>query len=289
MFHRHSTTIATGILNLNALDARNQHLLSLENKQYTVFPCGLPAELWNIIIDYLHDDRQSLSACLSAYRAWGNFCRYHIYENFIWNAQNAPSSVDRTDPDSECNVSLFHPCPQYVRHLTINGGFTDDELLDVDWLLPLACRLDIFQSVTHLEVESVDWDDIFGTHAWDTFLSAHNFLSRIKYLDLYNVPLQPFQYILDSICLFPALEKLDYLPSHVDCDNEEDVDHELYQPPSKWRILGLAFSCIIHVPKHNSLGQCPRLRSPIPIKLPSSSRRVTEGIQDSFLDHTRHL
>ncbi|KAF9061416.1 hypothetical protein BDP27DRAFT_1406702 [Rhodocollybia butyracea] len=224
-----TTSTIPGILGLSTLDARNQHLLALDPpKHYTCLPCGLPAELWNIIMDYLHDDKDALMSCLRACRGWGDFCRYHVYDTFIW------SVIDEFD-DTQC---MFHPCPRYVRHLALNGGFLDElaDGYDVEWLMPLARHLDEFVSVVHLEVESVDWDDVFETKAWNTFCAASGFLSQIKSLDLSNIPLQPFQNILDSICLFPALEKLDYLPSHVDID-DEDLDLQLCAPSRSWRVF----------------------------------------------------
>lgn len=206
-------------------------------------------------MDCLHDDKDSLRSCLLACRSWGHFCRHHVFGTFTWNALDHDSDT-KIDFESESN--LFHPCPQYVRHLAINGyGYgsgsfitiNDDDSIPEDWdrdmytvhvddgwLLPLAERLDDFVSVVHLEVDSVDWADMFGTHAWDTFSSSTKFLSQIRSVDFSNIPLQPFQYLLDSICLFPALERLDYLPSHVDldCDEVEGVDYKSYAPPSSW-------------------------------------------------------
>ncbi|KAF5345006.1 hypothetical protein D9757_013983 [Collybiopsis confluens] len=229
MFIQQPSAASAAILNLGDLDARNQHLLSLDSRKLSVFPCGLAAELWNIIIDHLHDDSPSLIACLAAHPAWGSFCRYHIYENFTWNAHDC----------SRNTVHDFHPCPRYVRRLIIDGPFADDhhhlsEPAEPEWLLPLADRLDMFNAVTHLEVESVDFVDIFDTHAWQTFRSSRSFLSRIESLNLSNIPLQPFQLILETISLFPSLTKLDYLPSHVDLDYEEDIDYDLYQPSTNW-------------------------------------------------------
>ncbi|KAJ3874380.1 hypothetical protein F5051DRAFT_474134 [Lentinula edodes] len=227
--------ITPGILGLNTLDARHQHLLTLDShKNYYSLPCGLPAELWNIILDHLYDDRDTLLSCLLTCRAWGDFCRYHIYEIFTWSA------IDKFDENGR---SEFHPFPHYVRHLAISGGFLDDDVgsSDTEWLLPLARRLDQFVSVVHLEVDSIDWDEVFGSPAWDTFISATAFLSNIKSLDFSNIPLQPFQHILDSICLFPSLEKLDYLPSHVDFD-EEILDFQCYIPSSSWHAFSTEHS-----------------------------------------------
>ncbi|KAJ4480043.1 hypothetical protein J3R30DRAFT_2570450 [Lentinula aciculospora] len=225
-----------GILDLHTLDARHQYLLALDSYQkYTRLPCGLPAELWNIILDHLYDDKGSLLSCLLACRAWGDFCRYHIYEIFTW------SPVHKFDEDG---WSKFHPFPHYVRHLAISGcSFGNDVIEDLDtgWLLPLAQRLYQFGSVVHLEVDSVDWDDVIGTHAWDTFISATGFLSQIKILDLSNIPLQPFQHILDSICLFPSLEKLEYLPSHVELD-EEILNLQSNTPSILWHTFSTEHS-----------------------------------------------
>ncbi|KAJ3784660.1 hypothetical protein GGU10DRAFT_22846 [Lentinula aff. detonsa] len=225
-----------GILGLNALDARHQHLLALDSyKNFNSLPCGLPAELWSIILDHLYDNKRTLLSCLLACRAWGDFCRYHLYELFTW------STVNKFDEDG---CSTFHPYPHYARRLAISGSLLDDDVAEdsnIEWLLPLAQHLDQFVSVTHLEVDSMDWDDIFRTHAWDKFTSAKGFLSQITCLDFCNIPLHPFQHILESICLFPSLEKLDYLPSHVDF-GEEIFDLQSYTPSSSWHAFSTEHS-----------------------------------------------
>ncbi|KAJ3834984.1 hypothetical protein EV361DRAFT_310408 [Lentinula raphanica] len=222
---------APGILGLNALDARHQHLLALGVSTNQIsLPCGLPAELWSIILDHLFDDHKALLSCLLACRVWGDFCRYHLYEIFSW------SYLDKFDEDA---CSTFHPHPRFVRRFVISGslcyGVSPEE---TEWLLPLAQRLDQFVSVAVLEFDSFEWDDVIGTTAWDKFTAARNFLSQIKDLNLSNVPLQPFRCILENICLYPSLEKFDYLPSHVELDDDDTIlDFQSYMPSRSWHTI----------------------------------------------------
>ncbi|GJE85643.1 hypothetical protein PsYK624_017220 [Phanerochaete sordida] len=137
--------------------------------------CSVPQELADMIIDHLHDDRQSLQQCSLVCKAWEPSSTVHLFSRLSWppcsvywirTAEDAACDCPRHKPTFEdCHNLLLssHRVRQAINHLRITGnrspsglrGPREHEPLPLTFLFALPEMLPGLQT---LEV----WDLRFG-------------------------------------------------------------------------------------------------------------------------------
>ena len=180
-------------------------------------PPPLPHELSDHIIDFLHDDRQTLSACSLTCRAWLATARFHRFSTTTVRGRLQPFlDLLECSPDIAPYVHVLHlngaSLPTYRRHDTAD-------------LLSVLNKLPTF---THLILTAIRFDDDLAT----TLASNPSFKS-IKGLTISSC------YFLSTsdvarLAAAPALEHLAF--ESVVSDNLDEIDI----PPPPICSLGIA-------------------------------------------------
>ncbi|KAK0475616.1 hypothetical protein EDD18DRAFT_1056690, partial [Armillaria luteobubalina] len=114
----------------------------------------LPVELYNLIIDHLHDSKPSLLACSLVCRAWVPECRFHLFYKVILGPDTAdPFSQLLESPHA--TIASAHTSELYVAQ---NSVRSEHELLLLENLGILSrCPADVFGHVKKLSVTRVGW------------------------------------------------------------------------------------------------------------------------------------
>ena len=113
--------------------------------QLEVKPCRFPQEIYDMIIDHLHDDKRALSTCSMVCRAWTSPSRYHLFQSLVLEDSHLRG------PAMEDFHNLLDMRPEaceYVRALKITAGRWDKAgLVDLDSLGRMANRFRRLKSV----------------------------------------------------------------------------------------------------------------------------------------------
>ena len=110
----------------------------------------IPPELWDYIIDYLHDDMHTLGACCLVCRSWLLSSRFHLF---------ATVQLYAFDIDTYL-VAICAPgstIPPYVRNLEVYNGRNEWESTVVINALP---KLPQLSAVERLSLVHVAWDTL---------------------------------------------------------------------------------------------------------------------------------
>lgn len=112
----------------------------------------LPLEIWDQIIDHLHNDATALSACALVHRAWTASARSHLFHHVsIMYSEDDLSLISEVFPTSGGGVV------PYVRDLRILGHRTKFKHVGI---LPVS-DLPYFSSVTRLVISCEEpWEQI---------------------------------------------------------------------------------------------------------------------------------
>ena len=88
----------------------------------------LPHEVWDVVIDHLHDDKSALLACRCVCRAWHPSSRYYLRGHirlqapFVW-----PSTLDAvTDYQNDTDILARIPPHKHISSLRIEWNCTCD-------------------------------------------------------------------------------------------------------------------------------------------------------------------
>ena len=129
----------------------------------------LPPELSDIIVDFLHDDEESLANCSLVCKDWLPVTRYHIFKNLLLDRWNVEEFVDM----------ITHPSATvapYIHQLTIDQGKKPryHHVFQRAFL-----RLPRFNLLHELELRNVQWCN-FPTGVVDSLISAFQRVADVK-------------------------------------------------------------------------------------------------------------
>jgi hypothetical protein len=108
----------------------------------------LPAELIDTVVDFLHDDEESLANCSLVCKEWVPATRYHIFNNLLLDRWNMEEFVDLITRPS-ATVAL------YINHLIIDQG----KSRHTDLFQSMFRRLPHFHLLRTLELRNSRWAD----------------------------------------------------------------------------------------------------------------------------------
>ncbi|KAJ7768286.1 hypothetical protein B0H16DRAFT_312855 [Mycena metata] len=164
----------------------------------------VPQELVDQIVDYLAHDPSSLKACSLVSRAWVLRTRPHLFRlcSLCLNSENIIAFRDLLASPMDCT---FLP---HVRSITARRNPLDSVDHCFNEIVPELQRLTGVHALEMITAISpdVDTDEIFRTG----FIASFPRVTRLV-LDCYfqgDTPQQPLP-LIETICLFPALEELD--------------------------------------------------------------------------------
>lgn len=150
---------------------------------------SIPPELFDMIIDHLHDDKHSLATCGRICRQWVPSSRKHLF-----------SSITLTPYSEMLNLFLdlldcpLTNIPPHVRNLSVEGrGHVDKLQWSVEDLSRLPQRLYAIDSLSFVTVGWRDMSPEFRSAALPLF-------NRVTNLGI--------KYFTNLICMFPSLQEL---------------------------------------------------------------------------------
>lgn len=168
--------------------------------------CG---EITDSIIDHLHPDKQSLSACGLTCRTWLRSSRYHLFSRVTLRTDNILSFYKLL----ECPLNNITPM---VRHLTITTFpeiSTSEE--GVMQILPsLVARL---RMVTSLSLHGMTWP----LRSHEVLRATLSNLGNVEALELRFVAVYGIHEAVDVLCAFPLLKSISLL--NFSCINKLDT------------------------------------------------------------------
>ena len=162
------------------------------DSRYTRLP-GLPQELIDYIIDFLHDDKKSLSSCALTHRTWVNTTRYHLFRRIY---ATVPVEPTPTEP------GYVEP---YVKYQLENGkGERSDNGHDIDEVIEmLGCvRYTHYRRyIRHLLIKG-SIHRAFCTLSVDKIVNLLTLLPSLESLSLFSIRLYPLTIPRDSMIPF---------------------------------------------------------------------------------------
>ena len=152
---------------------------------------SFPPEIFDVIIDHLHDEPTALQACCLVSKSWIPRTRTHLFAHVVFYGPKSPvERWKKTFPDPSNSPAC------YTRTLSIRG-------------LPVVTAADMgaggwirtFHSVEHLELECHGHGEVDNRARLIPF---YGLSSTVKSLHLSFTPFGVF----DLVCSFPLLEDL---------------------------------------------------------------------------------
>ncbi|KAJ3557738.1 hypothetical protein NM688_g1305 [Phlebia brevispora] len=191
----------------------------------------LPQEISDMIIDFLHEDKQSLKTCSLVCRSWTDAAQYHILYTFRLIAE--PKKGGYT---VQLRPLLEHPVGSHIRELILTPGpsrYSPLSEFTIDVLLIVLQSLPFLRSLSLSETGFVEAND-HSTHGSRSF--------RLKKLDIsWMWPASPgtshgFQDVLST---FDDVRELNLGPIHSK-HLPDQLNFTDFAPTTRVRTLTLA-------------------------------------------------
>ena len=152
----------------------------------------LPPEILDLIVDFLHDDRDALKACCLASKSWVHRTRQHLFARVEFSLESHVKLWEETFPDP------FNSPARYTRSLTIRRSRV---VISVG--RGVGCWIRTFSGIVRLHV------DIRGNGGEeDPFATLRGLSPTLKSLRLAYGSSVPSSKIFSLVCSFPLLEDL---------------------------------------------------------------------------------
>ena len=164
-------------------------LMQLEE---TTMSCPLPPEIFDLIIDHLHDDAIALRACCFVSKSWVPRTQRYLFAHIKFTTESSLESWMRTFPDPS-NSPAHHVRTLSIRGIEVFASVNADGYV---WLRS-------FNNTETLFANPAVWDTARGI----TLAPLRGLSPTLKSLHLFRSSI-PLPDILDLICSFPLLEDL---------------------------------------------------------------------------------
>jgi hypothetical protein len=155
----------------------------------------IPLELWDWIIDHLHDDERALSTCGLVCRSWISSSRFHLFRTIQLSKFDIKTSLALCAPGSTI--------PPYVRALEM---FENDAPTKwhSPWVSNALQKMPRLGALERLSLHFVAWGSLTPEAKERLFALSHG----LKTLSLINVEFETISQALHFISSAPLLECL---------------------------------------------------------------------------------
>ncbi|KAJ6595150.1 hypothetical protein DFH09DRAFT_159209 [Mycena vulgaris] len=158
-----------------------------------------PPELHDLVIDHMHDEKQSLATFGLVSRAWLRSSRHHLFASVTLQDHNWEAFLRLLDPPLATFV-------QSIRSLSISPS---DELklsLSFNELIP---QLPIFPALTHLRLSYINWAGVSDA----TVGALGALFGNITTLSIHLLTFDTPHHMATFVSRFPRLEELLLYPA----------------------------------------------------------------------------
>ena len=150
-----------------------------------------PSEIFDLIIDFLHDESDALKACCLVSKSWVHRTRKHLFARVKFSSKSLFTLWQKTFPD------LSKSPAHYTRSLSIH---TSEVAIPGD--ASVDDRIRTFSGVVLLHVEIVDT----GNNV--SLVPLHGLSPTLKSIRVHCRLFIPSSEIFSLVCSFPLLEDL---------------------------------------------------------------------------------
>ncbi|KAJ7457785.1 hypothetical protein FB451DRAFT_588765 [Mycena latifolia] len=159
-----------------------------------------PAELHDLIVDHLHEQRQALGVCGLVCKVWLRSSRHHLFESVTLHDHNWEGFLRLSDS----SLATF---TQSIQSLSISRGLDDQDRGTA--FSEMIIRLPILPALKHLRLSYVDWTGVSDTTV-DAVLRVFGHITRLDiHLISFGTPHQMAGFVsrfshLEEISLYPG-------------------------------------------------------------------------------------
>lgn len=191
----------------------------------------MSGEIWDIIIDHLHDDKPALARCGLVQRSWIASSRCHLFLSIKLTDEDKAKDLERilavggnhldlSSQKQTCAVAI------YVRHILIHFAGRDSRQW-FDGVLPVLEKLPSLQSLTLMHLY---WISLLGGRSNPTIPSI---VPRLSTISFHLVTFKSADEMLSVISAVPNLQEL-----HVNgcCFSSRDYQTEDYSKPPCFKL-----------------------------------------------------
>jgi hypothetical protein len=180
----------------------------------------IPTELWDEIIDHLHDDKSTIGTCGLVCRSWISSSRFHLF-----------STIQLTTFDIDTIAVLCTPgstIPPYVRALEMyEGRGRAGCKWDLPWVSNALLQLSRLSAVESLSLSRVAWDGLMPEAKKRLYILCQG----LKTLELDCMAFETLGQALHFISSAPLLECLSL--GTMDIQSREAPLTKFHAPPMK--------------------------------------------------------
>ncbi|KAK7688097.1 hypothetical protein QCA50_008467 [Cerrena zonata] len=212
-----------------------------DNSQTTV-PVALPVELLDYIIDFLHDDKQSLSSCALTSRTFVLSSQLHLFHSLSCRPNRYPGYAYVYDFFSEhSHLGRYVKKIYFLCAPSFNGG--------IHGLLCPCLLARIFHALPHLSVVSFDGQEIECQAPCCLANDLHLPPVQLSQLDIIHISSPGIQHIIKFLNLFSRVDYLSlqstFIPDSIQFSTRDDVRLELDKFPiaSSLRVKSAVLGC----------------------------------------------
>lgn len=201
-----------------------------------------PAEIIDLVIDHLYEDRAALNKCSLVSKSWLPRSRFHIFRHSCYRitlSNLRVADVSLISAPNRFSSLVSHPLatfPPFIPTLSIKSAVGRMDLLKPS---SLSIHLPILKLLTSVYCLVLHGINPYHALTWIPVLSQLG-TRRITKIDLRAIQFSTLADIIKTIALFPALEILSYSCPPPDIDStSSDISHAVSDalPPRNLRQL----------------------------------------------------
>lgn len=148
-------------------------------------------ELYDRVLDNLHDSKKDLSACSTVCKSWLPTCRFHLFAEVIYN------------PEFSRFLDTHNSIAPYIKHVTMKGPFNQEEIyISAKSILRL-------ERLVKLHVETFNWESVKPlSTSFSLFIPETIFSHLLTSLTLRIIKFPSFTVFTAILDAFPVLQEL---------------------------------------------------------------------------------
>jgi hypothetical protein len=208
----------------------------------------LPAELTDICIDHLHNEKRSLSACGLTCKAWLPASRYHLFSDVLLRPNDYTPFCELLEAPSSYSVAsvvrrlIFYSGP-VVNHSSPIPRWPKEEIVRTH----LHRLITLLQGVRYIKLSNYQIE----ASRIDNLIATLSNFSNLQHLELDRIKFEAFEHPIDVIHALPTLKSISvhndycfkntYIPpdqickgKHQICFRHLDIERQLGTTAHPW-------------------------------------------------------
>ncbi|KAF7975674.1 hypothetical protein HWV62_8771 [Athelia sp. TMB] len=167
----------------------------------------LVQEIFDVIIDFLHNDKMALATCSLTCLTWVPAARFHLFYEVTAHSETFPLLVKllETSPHIRSMIKSLVVQGRDSQQRNTPARRRQSNSADIVLASKLAMLTTLIPDVKFLRISAVDWELFILENILHVLART---LSCVAHLDLERVKLRTFSHFTSLICSFPKLRQL---------------------------------------------------------------------------------